>query len=294
MTTYLKTFNLMANKMILKKTTLSRLSLIKYYFEMGYEQSYQSSPSCYFSILTFHDAAELFLILGAETKDAAVRDKMWILDYWNVINQKLGERKLSLNASFKKFNRARNNFKHYGITPSNEEIESFRTTIRNFFDENTPIIFGIEFDEISLIDLVQINVVKEILVEVQNLKKRMKFRKSLIRLAKAYWFLINDFKSKYPYIFSDYIDVDVPKSIERQLLYIYERLGIILLGHDYRKYIKFKVLTQVYVTPSLDSFLGKVDKRIYTKEQVDFCVNFVIDCTLKIQSFIDTYKSVNF
>jgi len=30
----------MANKMILNKSILSRLSLLKYYFEMGYEQSY--------------------------------------------------------------------------------------------------------------------------------------------------------------------------------------------------------------------------------------------------------------
>ncbi|KKN15119.1 hypothetical protein LCGC14_0989270 [marine sediment metagenome] len=282
--------NTMANKIILNKSTLSRLSLIKYYFEMGIEQSYQSPPSCYVSILTFHDAAELFLILGAETLDAAVNDKMRILEYWNVINQKLEDNKLSLNASFKKFNRARISFKHYGNSPSKEEIESFRTIIRSFFDENTPIIFGIEFDEISLIDLVQINVVKKILVEVQNLKKGLNFKKSLIRLAKAYWLLIKDFKNSYPFIFSDYIDVSVPMNLTD----IYERLGIILLDIDYRKYIKFKLLTHEYVMPSIDSFIGKVDERICTKEQVDFCVNFVIDCTLKIQNFIDTYKSVNF
>jgi len=284
----------MVNKMILNKSILSRLSLIKYYFEMGYEQSYQSPPSCYVSILTFHDAVELFLILGAETLDATVNDRMFILDYWNVIDQKMEDNKLSLKASFKKLNQARKSFKHYGITPSKEEIESFRTIIRNFFDENTPIIFGIEFDEISLIDLVQNDVVKEILVEVQNLKKELNFKKSLIRLEKAYWILIKDFKSNYPFIFSDYIDVDVPSSTEMELRYIYERLGIILLDLDYIKYIKFKLYTSRYVQPSLHSFIGEVDERIYTKEQVDFCMNFVIDCTLKIQNFIDTYESIKF
>lgn len=284
----------MANKMILNKSVLSRLSLIKYYYEMGYDQSYQSPPSCYVSILTFHDAVELFLILGAETLDATVKDKMFILDYWNVIDQKMEDKKLSLKASFKKLNQVRKSFKHYGITPSKEEIESFRRIIRNFFDENTPIIFGIEFDEISLIDLVQIDVVKEILVEVQNLEKELKFKKSLIRLGEAYWILINDFKSHYPFIFSDYIGVDIPSSTERELKYIYERLGIILLDIDYRKYIKFNLLTSRYVSSSLFSFFGEVDERDYTKEQVNSCLNFVIDCTLKIQNFIDTYESIKF
>lgn len=280
--------------MTLNKSILSRLALIKNYFEIGYEQSYQSSPSCYVSLLSFHDAAELFLILGAETLEATISDRMYILDYWNVIDQKIEDKKLSLKASFKKLNQARKSFKHYGITPSREEIESFRTIIKNFFIENTPIIFGIEFDEISLIDLVQIDAVKKILMEVQNLKKQSKFRKSLIKLEEGYWLLLQDFKSKYPFIFTDYIEVDIPSSTESELRYIYERLGIILLDIDYRKYIKFKLLTHECAMQSLFTFFGESDKRNYTNEHVDFCMNFLIDCALKIQNFIDTYESFKF
>ena len=281
----------MANRMILNKSILSRLSLIKYYFEKGCEQSYKSPPFCYFSILNFHDVVELFLILGAETLNAAVREKMSILDYWNVINQQMEDIKLSHKASFKKLNRARINFKHYGITPNKEEIESFRILTRNFFDENTPIIFSIEFDEISLIDLVQIDVVKEKLVEVQNLNKESKFRKSLIRLGETYRILIS-YKRFYSSI-SHYFTTG-PSMAENKLEYIHEMLRFILLDIDFRKYVKFNLLTYVYVLNSIDSYVNKEEERICTKEQVNFCMNFIIECALKIQEFIDTYESIKF
>lgn len=278
--------------MTLDKSILSRLSLIKYYFEIGYEQSLQNPPSCYFSILTFHDAVELFLVLGGEFLNATVNGKMFILDYWNVINQEIkrNNNKLSLKASFKKFNQLRKNFKHYGIIPNKEDIEYFRIIIRNFFEENTPIIFGIQFEDITLVDLVQIDKVKNVLIEVQNLREKENYRNSLSKLGYAYRILIKDFKNKYRNIFNDDVDFDIPNEIKNELNYIYSRLEIALLGIDYRRYITFDLYTTHCNQIDLSSFFDGIEKKTYKKEDVDFCMKFVIDCAIRIQNFINAYK----
>lgn len=54
----------------------------------------------------------------------------------------------------KRLNKARVQLKHYGTSPSKLDIEAFRATVTNFFDENTPKIFGIDFSSVSLVDLV--------------------------------------------------------------------------------------------------------------------------------------------
>jgi len=52
--------------MTLNQVILKRLSFIKYLYQLAIDQSNQPSPQNSASILTFHDAIELFLQLSAE------------------------------------------------------------------------------------------------------------------------------------------------------------------------------------------------------------------------------------
>ena len=45
---------------------IRRLAIIKYLFNLGVQQSMQAETVAGFSILTFHDCAEMFLLLVAE------------------------------------------------------------------------------------------------------------------------------------------------------------------------------------------------------------------------------------
>ena len=132
-----------------------RLSLIKYFYNLALTQSNRPTPQNSISVLMFHDCVELFLILAAEKVGATVSDKMFILDYWNVINQKLKEEKLSQKASIKRLNEARKAFKHKGILIEESEIESLKITTKLFLEENIPLIFNINIDEVSMIDLIE-------------------------------------------------------------------------------------------------------------------------------------------
>ncbi len=60
----------------------------------------------------------------------------------------------------KRFNRARVALKHDGTLPAQAEVEDFRQIVGSFFEENSPILFGLEFNEISLSGLVSNELVR--------------------------------------------------------------------------------------------------------------------------------------
>ena len=68
-----------------------------------------------------------------------------------------------------RLNMARVSFKHHGNMPSSSDIEKFRVNVTDFFEENTPVIFGIEFSKISMTNLIQNMRVKTLLDESTHL-----------------------------------------------------------------------------------------------------------------------------
>ena len=264
----------------------------------------------------FHDCVELFLILAAEKLDTAVSEKIYILDYFNIINQKLEKGELSQKSSIKRLNDARKTFKHQGIPIEEGEIESLRITTRLFLDENTPLIFGIKFDEISLIDLIDNENVKKILKRAQKLINEEKFKDAIEHIAVAYKVLLLDYESSKPIYGASIFNVvgrgfslkpfyshedieEIAQAIKR----INNALKPLILGMDYRKYIKF-----LSVTPNEIFYHGKYPKNgidlkedffdkfiirwygIRGKQELkkidaDYCFDFVIETGLKLQEF---------
>jgi len=55
--------------MLDKSTIIKRLAFIKYLYKLAVDQSRRPEPLCSASILTFHDAVELFLQLASEHLD---------------------------------------------------------------------------------------------------------------------------------------------------------------------------------------------------------------------------------
>jgi len=55
--------------MLDKEIIIRRLAIIKYLYNIGVQQSMQVETVAGFSILTFHDCAEMFLLLVAENSN---------------------------------------------------------------------------------------------------------------------------------------------------------------------------------------------------------------------------------
>jgi len=295
---------------MLDESVVRRLAFIKYLYKVAVEQSQRPEPLYSASILTFHDAIELFLQLACEHLDVSTKEQQSFLGYWDILAPKLPDRVPTLKESMKRLNRARVELKHHGILPSKLDIEAFRASATNFFEENTSPIFGIKFSEVSLIDLVRCEETKNNLKEAALLLKQNKIEESLDKVALAFAHLIDDYESRKreqfgrsPFFFGEslssfHIGIDrsqvgelvefidkVKKSIED----LQNAVKILSLGIDYRRYVKFRLLTPI-ISKTIGSRRYKIYRRygskgIPTVEDVQFCIDFVIESAITLQEF---------
>lgn len=207
--------------------------------------------------------------------------------------------------------------KHRCQFPSKQDIEISRINAVDFFIENTSIIFDMNFDEISLADLISSKDVKELIVSAEKKLSGKDIFGSLCDSRYAFTKLFTQYersKSKFE-PWDSLLDVgeeigDDYKSLVgtdrkmgakwfEQISITTNQLRDILkytaLGVDYRKFVYFDtVAPKVFFywnkdASKIEPTFEKKDHYEYEKhlraENADFCIGFVIDCSLKLQEF---------
>jgi len=295
--------------MVVDNSTIKRLGFIKYVYTNAIELSYMPAPMSSASILTFHDVIEQFLILTYEKLGGSENTKKFsFMSYWEKIKNLPAGKDITLKGSVKRLKDARVNLKHDGHLINEIDIEAHRATTTNFFEENTPIVFGIKFSEISLIDLISCDDAKHSLNNAQIQLEDGELENSLDFAALGFFQLIDDYEKRKtnkfgrsPFFFgesmtlltgnrivgSDFSDIrDFIDKTNKSIESIRETLKILSLGIDYRKYIKFRLLT-----PRIDIRMGppriqRIDRDFSLKiEYVQFCIDFVIESAIILQEF---------
>jgi len=292
----------------MEPTYLQRLSFIKYLFSIGLYQSYQPEPLYGVSILSFHDSVELFLQLSLEKLNISKKTKYFI-DYWEVINKELKNKTLSQEESMKRLNQARIDLKHHGIIPSKLDIESFRAITQAFFDENCLTIFQIDFDNISLIDLIKFERPRDLLKKAKDDFDKNLIKESLNNLALSFEYLILDYEEskkdklyRSPFFFGKsmtflkgiYLDLgyenhklrNFADSVTEAIAAIQKAIKILSFGIDYKKYVKYDSIVP-FVEFSINKtphFTMSEDMNL-SREDLDFCINFIVESALKLQEF---------
>lgn len=141
----------------LSPQTMERLAFIQMLHQQGVDQSHQPEPLNYTCILTFHDAIELFLMLAGEHLALPVDDKKpFMVRYFDNLhpNKVAGGVEFAGRNGVKRITDLRNSFKHAHTWPGASGIDQSRADSASFFEENTPKVFGISYDEINMADLV--------------------------------------------------------------------------------------------------------------------------------------------
>jgi len=229
------------------------------------------------------------------------------MGYFELINIKLKEKKLSQKASMKRLNKARVNLKHNGILLNKSDIEAFRVNVKDFFEENTKLVFNINFSEISMIELIQNSEVRKILKDAQDFWTSKHYKEALERIGIAFNILISD----YDHMIFDFEDLNESdfkgeeidlsegiKELNKILGKIQLTLKLLSLKIDSTKYTKFHYLTPA-LYPGKDIY-GKystywsfVNQKEFNQEQVNFCLDFIIDCALKLQEYNSDLKDLS-
>ena len=233
------------------------------------------------------------------------------MDYWDAINQKMGLDQITQKDSMRRLNNARVQLKHHGTAPSKLDMEGFRATVTNFFQENTPKVFSMDFDSISLVDLVAYEDAKSNLRSAQDLMQSGDTKGAIPYIAASFELLIWEYERKMrskfgssPFSFvsemafeTSAMDVegkmkDFVDKVDKSISSMQYAIKIISFGFDYRKFSKFESLTPevlmeelgpdgeyaLYIPPEEQSSQA-------TLEDCRFCLDYVVECAIKLQDF---------
>ncbi len=229
------------------------------------------------------------------------------MDYFTIIPT------LSLGSSVEKINNRRNNLKHQFQIPAQVEVDECKSIATLFFENNTKSIFGHDFNDISIIDLIEYEEVKNLLKNAVVFKTKGEIENCMSEISKAFFELgqvdIDFIRDKQQFSYIDIYSIphlqipDLQGKKELQTLKLYmdsvinaynknfhkinESLKIFALGIDYRKYLKFKSFIP---TTSIKDKQGvytvtKARNIEITHDDLNFAIDFVLDCSLQIQNF---------
>lgn len=302
--------------MLDKEIIIRRLAIIKHLYTIGVQHSMQVDAVAAFSILAFHDCAEMFLLLVAEDKGDKT-ENISFMEFWDKYPN------LTLKESMRRLKDRRVSIKHKGLFPSKTDIEISRITMTDFLCQNTPIQFGIEFTDVSVSNLISYDNVKEYVDKATMCLADGQLYDCLINSKIAFselMFTYENSKKKQFWIgsriavgekigngYKELIDnthvrcgnrwfEQVTETINR----LRDVLKITALGIDYKKYTFFETITPMifewceekgrqYQAMPQEDF---EERNRIRSEDCEFCIDFVIDCALKLQDFDYDINSV--
>ncbi len=300
--------------MELDHTLVKRLAFIRFLYQDGVSHSHSPAPLSCASILAWHDAVELFLQLASEHLNTG-SGQLSFMDYWDVLNKRLDPSELSQKESMRRLNKARIALKHHGTFPSDLDVEAFRAAATAFFHDNTPVVFGVEMEDVSLIEFVNPESARNKLVKAQVSIGGGDTLGALDEIAVAYTEMISDYEDRKrdqslrsPFYFGRDLSFlssfhmglsGTLSSPERKLAEFVDRvkesleamqdaMKVLALGMDYRKYSKFKRLTP-HVTHTygggLQLYRRYKEEDKPSTEEARFCLSFVIDSALTLAEY---------
>ncbi len=289
--------------MLSQESVLKRLTIVKYLYQIGVAQSQLPETMSFTSILSFQDAIEIFLKLVAEKRNMNTDNNYPFMRYWDDIPT------LTLKESIRNLNTRRVNLKHRGILPARQDIEVSRVNVSDFFAQNVMTEFNMDFTCISLVDLITFPTVRKYAMESEKAYLENNMSLAVENSAKAFAELLEAYESpmtgetrQSPFFFgtkgrnwmsSQHALQDISQdlardldSIKKSIHQLQQSAKITSMGLDYRKYAKFKILTPE-ATKVDEGYFCELwgNDRKWTSANVQFCIDFVIECSLKLQDF---------
>ena len=138
---------------------MRQLAFIRLLYLQAMSQAQLPEPLMCTSLLTFHDAVELFLVLASDhlgVPPRGGRDPNF-MEYWRILaptNDFSDGVQLSSQHGMDRLNRHRNALKHAGAMPGMSAVQDAVRSVTSFFEDNTPRVFVVEFSGIDMADVV--------------------------------------------------------------------------------------------------------------------------------------------
>jgi hypothetical protein len=142
---------------------MKRLAFIHMLYQKGIDQSRLPEPLNATSMLTLHDASELFLVLVGEKLGASLDRMVPFMAYWKRLSPDNLPSGVALSGQqgMQRLNDLRNGLKHHGILPSTAAIDQACSDVRGFLEDNILAVFRIPFTDIDMAEVIPQPAVRE-------------------------------------------------------------------------------------------------------------------------------------
>jgi len=301
---------------LISEDEMRRLAFARHLYNIGVEQSRRPQPFSAVAILHFHDAVELFLHMAAEHFGENTNNVQF-MQYWDRIEPHLSGHRLAERESMRRLNMMRVNLKHHNNYPAPLSIEGSRASVTSFFEMNTPLVFDIEFTDVSMLNLVEYQETRARLEVAERLMQERKVDEAITESAVAFAALMDAIEAKLykrygrsPFSFgspvilgnliggvpSAYSINPTPGRFAQELAFqvhaelekVQRAMKPLTMGLDYRRFARFQLLTpHVWKAIGRDEYMSDATTRDepFTLEESRFCFDFVIESALHLQEF---------
>jgi hypothetical protein len=275
-----------------------RLAFIKYVFQIAAEHSARVEPNCAVSLLQLHDGAELLLQLAAEHVDVRVDRNTPFLGFWPLLGSALG-RDVPHHGAMKRLNEARVGLKHHGHLPSRVDVRDLVEAARAFVRDLTPMVFGLSWEEVSRADYIHSERARGFVKEAEEALARRDFDACRISCRKAYETLDTEYspfqtddellRAHSPYEILAAFGTKTESPLEWimvELTRLRQAVGALAIGLDPRR-VKHFLDTTPIVAHSANwkwHVVQVVTRPPATAAEAEFCLEFVLDAAMKIES----------
>jgi hypothetical protein len=241
------------------------------------------------AVLTAHDSAEMvMLVVIEELKLSSFRN---FSEFWKLVKESTGKEP-PRKAAMDRLNHARVGLKHKGILPNPKVVADFLRTTTTFCEEIARDYLAIDYETVSLADLVQNPDARTHVKKAESSKSNSDLKTALEELAIAYKELDSEANKKHEDELIGQIrlpDLGGTPSFEiHELHHQLEQMGAVvdalILGVDLTKYRKFVTIVPVaqrYADNHVEIMWLRDSAKI-SDSDYDFCYEFVMDFALKM------------
>ncbi len=281
--------------MSLSKELLDRLICSKYIFHKGVDILERGEPfSSGLGVLHFQDAAEMVLRTIAEHLHCSLKENAAFNQIIDSIDS-FGVLELTHRSALNQLNKARINFKHFGLEPKREDVIKFRHDLEEFFPNALKSFLDVDFHLISLANLIEHRRTENFVNDAEELIKNGSYRDSICSSAIAFTIFNSHYnkerESYWRAPFRRIEDAELQRwveSIEEIVLDQQAQLNLIMNGINLANYRRFQRCVPVVQLTDAGTYhvstLGDRGQMEPSLENALFCYNFAIDSILLMKA----------
>ena len=294
----------------LPEELLRKLALCQFLFSEA--QRYLSRPDQYspgVAISLSQDAVELFLRCLAEHFKVALKP----IEQFDSLMNKVGDDREPIpghKAAMTKLNKARVNFKHFGINVPRNDASAIQSSVHDFLNDVSRDILQVDFSAVSLVDAIGHDDTEKLLHEAEEALRDedyervvqfsaraaytyLKYRAGLSGRDEAYLGAITIGGKVLPlpeHVVGQEVSMgilrDLTKSAARTQRQTQSLLMLLARGVDIASFFRFQALAPITSQTLSGRFqqIGSGGKREGTsKDDAQFCLRFAIDFALQLR-----------